>query len=332
MKVILSRKGFDSSYGGYPSIILPSGKMISFPIPEANPNCEITEAKNLFYTLDAGRRLSLEDIFYQLKIIDKINIPEFSQSREKVPCRKGMKWEFKGEKHRTVFHYDPQIQDVLQKISDSNEIQNNYAAFGQSGAAASHLLNYKKGIREGIQKDDVFLFFGTFKYVNKELTSYGDEFHALWGYMIVDEIFYIKENGNIRIKENNDFKPVSDDDLKKMGYNNLAEHPHLKNIKTNYVEKKNNIIICSQPGRFGTFEFNTNKHRLTTTTPNKTKSWWRFNHPCLNNKKITYHNNKISISEDFKSASIGQEFMIKEEFKLDDVIDWLKDLGVNGLR
>jgi hypothetical protein len=29
MKVILSRKGFDSGYGGYPSPILPDGWMIS---------------------------------------------------------------------------------------------------------------------------------------------------------------------------------------------------------------------------------------------------------------------------------------------------------------
>ncbi|MFC1955807.1 hypothetical protein ACFLWZ_04680 [Chloroflexota bacterium] len=33
MKVILSRKGFDSSYGGYPSPILPDGRLISLPIP-----------------------------------------------------------------------------------------------------------------------------------------------------------------------------------------------------------------------------------------------------------------------------------------------------------
>ena len=33
MKVILSRKGFDSGYGGYPSIILPNNEMITLPIP-----------------------------------------------------------------------------------------------------------------------------------------------------------------------------------------------------------------------------------------------------------------------------------------------------------
>ena len=34
MKVILSRKGFDSSNGGYPSPILPDGTMLSLPIPD----------------------------------------------------------------------------------------------------------------------------------------------------------------------------------------------------------------------------------------------------------------------------------------------------------
>ncbi len=33
MKVILSRKGFDSQYGGKPSPILPDGRLISLPIP-----------------------------------------------------------------------------------------------------------------------------------------------------------------------------------------------------------------------------------------------------------------------------------------------------------
>lgn len=34
VKVILSRKGFDSGYGGVPSPILPDGRMISLPIPD----------------------------------------------------------------------------------------------------------------------------------------------------------------------------------------------------------------------------------------------------------------------------------------------------------
>ena len=33
MKIILSRKGFDSSNGGIPSPIMPDGTLISMPIP-----------------------------------------------------------------------------------------------------------------------------------------------------------------------------------------------------------------------------------------------------------------------------------------------------------
>ena len=33
MKIVLSRKGFDSSSGGHASPILPDGKMLSLPIP-----------------------------------------------------------------------------------------------------------------------------------------------------------------------------------------------------------------------------------------------------------------------------------------------------------
>ena len=34
MKVILSRKGFDSTAGGYPSPIIDGSELVSFPIPE----------------------------------------------------------------------------------------------------------------------------------------------------------------------------------------------------------------------------------------------------------------------------------------------------------
>src|SRR2546423_12137097 len=38
MKIILSRKGFDSSLGKVPSPIFPSGELYSLPIPESNSN------------------------------------------------------------------------------------------------------------------------------------------------------------------------------------------------------------------------------------------------------------------------------------------------------
>ena len=43
MKVILSRKGFDSGSGGYPSIILPNNEMITLPIPSRGDTYKYSE-------------------------------------------------------------------------------------------------------------------------------------------------------------------------------------------------------------------------------------------------------------------------------------------------
>ena len=43
MKVILSRKGFDSSNGGIPSPIMPDGTLLSLPIPLENENVAYSE-------------------------------------------------------------------------------------------------------------------------------------------------------------------------------------------------------------------------------------------------------------------------------------------------
>lgn len=57
MKVILSRKGFDSKYGNSPSPILPDGRLISFPIPSEEGPVAYTELildeKRTYYDLMA---------------------------------------------------------------------------------------------------------------------------------------------------------------------------------------------------------------------------------------------------------------------------------------
>ena len=66
MKVILSRKGFDSSYGGIPSPILPDGRLVSFPIPSpsdcfqlADINMPGLDTENLISDL-SGKKHSLQ--------------------------------------------------------------------------------------------------------------------------------------------------------------------------------------------------------------------------------------------------------------------------------
>ncbi len=45
MRVILSRKGFDSGYGGVPSPMLPDGRMISLPIPDRDASISYAEVQ-----------------------------------------------------------------------------------------------------------------------------------------------------------------------------------------------------------------------------------------------------------------------------------------------
>ena len=320
MKIIFSRKGFDSSYGGYPSIILPDNKMISFPIPEANPKIKVLEAENIEYIIEKQHSWSLKDIFEKLKIDNKIKIPAFKGIKNPTS---GMEWECKDklcqEKHKTVFHYDPQIQEVIQKnIYDpekkiTRDIQNDYAAFGQSGAAASHLLKQK------INKGDLFLFFGTFRNIkekNGDLEYYGPKFHAIWGYMFVDDVFKIEKNK--LIDPTRDKKEI-DDKI----YPNINLHPHYLNQNTEYEDKNNNIIFCSK--RFGTFDF-TEEHRLSKN--NETKSLWELQ-DFFKGKKISYCG-EVKDPSNFKSASIGQEFVVDHDFnkdpkEYDSLKNWLTE-------
>lgn len=102
MKVILSRKGFDSGYGGIPSPVMQDGTMLSLPIPS---NGDLTLYKNLSYNGN-----SYADIICQLN-------------------------------HKCIMfdkecHLDPDIRkDITNRPDDWKP------AFGQIGAAQSHLRN-----------------------------------------------------------------------------------------------------------------------------------------------------------------------------------------------
>ncbi|HPT73058.1 MAG TPA: hypothetical protein PLE74_12350 [Candidatus Cloacimonadota bacterium] len=59
MKIIFSRKGFDSGYGGLPNLILPDGRLLFFPIPDKLSKIKYRDIKtplecysNLFEVLE----------------------------------------------------------------------------------------------------------------------------------------------------------------------------------------------------------------------------------------------------------------------------------------
>ena len=129
LKIVLSRKGFDSASGGAPSPIV-DGAPISLPIPS-------TERPSV----STYGALGLGDI------VSKVN----------------KKWTAD-----TLCHEDPMFWE-------------DKCAFGQTGAAQSHLEN------NGVGVGDVFLFFGLF-------AEWGgnDRHHRIFGYLNVEEVRAIR--------------------------------------------------------------------------------------------------------------------------------------------
>jgi len=101
MKIILSRKGFDSGYGKVPSPIMPDGTLLSLPIPSED---DVIEYKQLQYKEKSYAQIISE--LTQGKFLDE-------------NC-----------------HLDPDIRKNV--FARSKKWQ---PAFGQVGAALTHLFN-----------------------------------------------------------------------------------------------------------------------------------------------------------------------------------------------
>ena len=127
MKVILSRKGFDSSTGGYASPILPDVRMISLPIPSDEDSISYSE-------LRFDKNKTYYDLIKELK--NKIKYcDEWRKLNKETKC-----------------HLDP---DIYKRIMDREEHWK--PCFGQIGGVQTHLEN------QGVKIGDLFLFFGWFK-------------------------------------------------------------------------------------------------------------------------------------------------------------------------
>lgn len=105
MKIIISRKGFDSQYGGVPSPVFPDGRIVSLPIPSP---------AGLPAAMGNADELCLGDVIDEL-----------------TNGRLG---------NKTLIHIDPDLErSTLSRSSGWR------SAFGQVGSAQSHLANQKVG-------------------------------------------------------------------------------------------------------------------------------------------------------------------------------------------
>ena len=263
MKIILSRKGFDSGYGKIASPILPDGTLLSMPIPTADK----TTYESLSYK---GKKYS--------EIIDEL--------------WKGHKKEFEGQ----TCHLDPDLRkDVKNRFPDWEP------AFGQSGAALSHLRNMRVG--EG----DLFLFFGWFKETEIEqgklkYKKKAKDLHVIYGYMQIGTIIERKYDAPDWLKE----------------------HPHIgdKNVRD---DKNNSIYLPTKelsfiPNIKGCGLLNFRKDSVLTKD-GMSKSKWNLP-DCFKKVEISYHPNPWKGSY-FKSADKGQEFVFDAT---PSIIEWVKQI------
>lgn len=162
MKIILSRKGFDSSSGGCPNPILPSGRLLPLPIPDAQSPIRYSD---LNYNDSEEGGLNVGRI-----------VKDLSGGRI-TPKAKA--------------HLDPDLERSLCSREPGWR-----PLFGQSGAAQGHLM------KQGVGPGDLFLFFGLFQQVawDKSAETKGrwrfvkssPKRHLLWGWLQVDRMEDVK--------------------------------------------------------------------------------------------------------------------------------------------
>lgn len=158
MKVIFSRKGFDSEIGGYPSIIMDS-RLVSLPVPSRR----VDEPPYSTLILD------METSYFKV----------MSQLSERIKI-KGKREAFSED---TRCHCDPDIyQNVRPRKSGWR------GCFGQAGNAQRHL-------ESRIKENDVFLFFGWFKNVKSNGKYAFDNSiphgrHVIFGYLQIANMLH----------------------------------------------------------------------------------------------------------------------------------------------
>lgn len=258
MRIILSRKGFDSSSGGMPSPILPDGTLLSMPIPsdDAVKYCELDYK---------GKKYS--EVIKELK-------PNF-------------KYEF--------CHLDPDIRgNCGLRCNDW------LPAFGQAGAALSHLNNHD--VKEG----DLFLYFGWFKQTEYDNTGKlrfvksAPDIHVIYGYLQVGKV--LRNWDEIQ---------------------NISWHPHADSRRKK--DRLNAIYLASEkllnfdyPG-FGVLDYSEN---LVLTKIGESRSHWLLP-KCLVGKEISYHKPSNYKDGYFQSAMRGQEFVVEAD---DQILNWVHSI------
>jgi hypothetical protein len=166
MKIILSRKGFDSSYGGVASPILPDGTLLSLPIP-------VDQSPMTYGDLRwNGSALGpiVEDLTHRRNTRTTAAHPRKPITRN------------------TPAHLDPDLDPRIYPRQPGWR-----PLFGQDSAAQSHLAG------QGVGIDDLFLFFGWFRQTEQVEGHYrfvvgAPNLHVIYGWLQIGEIWHVGDS------------------------------------------------------------------------------------------------------------------------------------------
>lgn len=328
MKIILSRKGFDSSYGGYPSPILPDGSLLSIPIPSMRFVKKKTDGENKWQYFDGSPYLPIK--YKDLRIPSKIrksflalnlNLKNFEDLliqlflKARIKDKVNSKTQWYDRSVPWYCHLDPDIiPDLLPREEKWQPI------FGQIKTAQRHLE------KQNVGKNDLFLFFGWFR-KTKLVKKNGDlrlafdpsdpkGKHVIFGYLQIDVVLKKKDISKIESW--------------------MIQHPHLGkglwNAPNNALYIARSTLSWNKE-YLGAGSFKFHKDLVLTETnpkknPKKNRSIWKYSFFPFG-IDITYHNYKswIETSNEigekikyFKSAERGQEFIIKKCSELENSI------------
>jgi hypothetical protein len=296
MKIILSRKGFDSKFGGNPSpVFSKDNTFISLPIPADKTEGEIQPGYHTFYN-DLK-----QDAHHYGKLVEDLT----NRKKNRIVGS-------------DLVHLDPDIvRDIKKRDKDWKPI------FGQDGAAQGHLTN------QGVDKGDIFLYFGLFRKVEEIDGRYRyvrneKPFHMIWGWMQVGGKYKVDCPETSRHPWAKDHPHFY---MKKPDPSNTVYVAN-EDLVINMVTLKN-----KGSGKFKAYSENL---QLTKQGSSRLTDWLLpvgiYNERAT--KPITYHTKEsfkdiIGEKINFISASIGQEFVIPcDEYP--GAIEWVKNLIKNN--
>jgi hypothetical protein len=193
--------------------------------------------------------------------------------------------------------------------------------FGQADAAQQHLRNMK------VTKEDIFLFFGWFRRVERRDGRFcyqreAPHLHMIFGWLKVGEVW--RKAGEI----------WHDSEDKILDIPNWAkEHPHLSPTFNPNV-KENTIYVAAETSTG--FDAGTLKYavgELMLTREGESRSRWRLPswfYPSEGKSSLSYHSNGARWTPHENEAHLqtvgrGQEFVLDTE-EYPEAVEWVNDL------